>query len=172
MSSGNRPFIWTNNDHCGDVIMSTLASQITSLTIVCSNVYSGADQRKHQSSAPLAFVRGIHRWPVNSSHKGQVTRKMFPFDDVILMMTQFNDASMCNGKITVVIADHLGNSKNTATSHSVIGTKISKLDRMQNLYNHDYTNVTLDDNTVNWKIYWKLPVAATGGTAGCHKDNL
>ena len=44
----------------------------------------GADQRKHQSSASLAFVRGIHRWPVNSSHKGPVTRKMFPFDDVIM----------------------------------------------------------------------------------------
>ena len=47
-------------------------------------VYSGADKRKHQSSAPLAFVRGIHRWPVNSPHKGPVTRKMFSFDDVII----------------------------------------------------------------------------------------
>ena len=44
----------------------------------------GADQRKHQSSASLAFVWGIHRWPVNSSHKGPVTRKMVPFDDVIM----------------------------------------------------------------------------------------
>ena len=64
--------------------MSTIASQITSLTIVYSNVYSGVDQRKHQSSASLAFVRGIHRGPVNSPHKGPVTRKMFPFDDVIM----------------------------------------------------------------------------------------
>ena len=44
----------------------------------------GADQRKHQSSASLAFVRGIHRRPVNSPHKGPVTRKVFPFDDVIM----------------------------------------------------------------------------------------
>ena len=44
----------------------------------------GADQSKHQSSASLAFVRGIHRWPVNSPHKSPVTRKMFPFDDVII----------------------------------------------------------------------------------------
>ena len=49
-----------------------------------TTIYSGADQRKHQSSASLAFVRGIHRWPVNSPHKGPVTRKMFPFDDVIM----------------------------------------------------------------------------------------
>ena len=41
--------------------MNALASQITSLTIVYSTVYLDADQRKHQSSASLAFVRGIHR---------------------------------------------------------------------------------------------------------------
>ena len=70
--------------HYYDIIMGAMASQITSLTNVYSTVYSGADQRKHQSSAPLAFVRAIHRWPVNSSHKWPVTRKMFPFDDVIM----------------------------------------------------------------------------------------
>ena len=64
--------------------MSTIASQITSLTIVYSTIYSGADQSKHQSSASLAFVWGIHRGPVNSPHKWPVTRKMFPFDDVIM----------------------------------------------------------------------------------------
>ena len=90
-------------DHYSDVIMGAMASQITSLTIVIpppnevgggytgftlsvlySSVYSGTDQRKHQSSASLAFVRGIHRRPVNSPHKGPVTRKMFPFDDIIM----------------------------------------------------------------------------------------
>ena len=55
--------------HYDDVIMSAIAAQITSLTIVYSTVYSDADQRKHQSSASLAFVRGIHRGPVNSPHK-------------------------------------------------------------------------------------------------------
>ena len=64
--------------------MSEMASQITNLTIVDSTVYSGADQRKHQSSASLAFVRGIRRWRVNSPHKWPVTRKLFPFDDVII----------------------------------------------------------------------------------------
>ena len=57
--------------------MNAMASQIISLTIVCLTVYSGADQRKHQSSASLAFVWGIHLWPVNSPHKGPVTRKYF-----------------------------------------------------------------------------------------------
>ena len=47
--------------HYIDVLMTTIASQITSLTVVYSAVYSDGDQRKHQSSASLAFVRGIHR---------------------------------------------------------------------------------------------------------------
>ena len=70
--------------HYSDVIMGATASQITSLTMVYSTFYSGADLRKHQSSAPLAFARGIHRRPVNSPHKWPVTQKMFPFDDVIM----------------------------------------------------------------------------------------
>ena len=61
-------------------------SQVTSLTIVYSTVDSGVDQRKRQSSASLAFAWGIHRWPVNSPHKGPVTRKMFPFDDAIMIV--------------------------------------------------------------------------------------
>ena len=63
--------------------MSAISSQITGVSIVYSTVYSGADQRKHQSSASLAFMRGIHWWPVNFPHKWPVRRKMFPFDDVI-----------------------------------------------------------------------------------------
>ena len=70
--------------HYNDVMMGSMASQITSLTIVYSAVYSDADPRKHQNSASLSFVRGIHRGPVNSPHKGPVMRKMFPFDDVIM----------------------------------------------------------------------------------------
>ena len=64
--------------------MSVMVSQITSLMIGYSTVCSGADEIKHQRSTPLAFVRGIHQWPVNYPHKGPVTRKMFPFDDFII----------------------------------------------------------------------------------------
>ena len=70
--------------HYNDIMMTTMAPEITSLTVVYSIVYSDADQRKHQSSASLAFVRGIHRGPVNSPHKWPVTRKVFPFGDVIM----------------------------------------------------------------------------------------
>ena len=58
-------------NHYNDVIMSAMASQITSLTIVYWTIYLGTDHRKHQSSASLAFVRRIHRWPVNSRTNGQ-----------------------------------------------------------------------------------------------------
>ena len=64
--------------------MSAMASLITSLSIIYSTLSSGADQRKHQRSASLDFVRGIQRWPVNSPHKGPITRKTFPFDDVVM----------------------------------------------------------------------------------------
>ena len=82
------PCCWTSTCHWfdySDVIMSTMASQITSLTILYSTVYLGVNQRNRQSSASLAFLRGIHRWPVTSPHKGPVTREMFPFDDVIML---------------------------------------------------------------------------------------
>ena len=75
---------WKVRSHYNVVIMSAMACQITTLTIVYSTVYSGTHQRKHQSSASLTVLRGIHRWPVNSPHKGPVTRKRFPFYDVIL----------------------------------------------------------------------------------------
>ena len=72
--------------------MGMIASQITSLTIVYSTVYSDADQRKHQSSVSLAFVLGIHPGPVNSLHKWPVRQKMFPFDDVIMELFITNRA--------------------------------------------------------------------------------
>ena len=68
--------------------MGAMASQITGGSIVCSTIYSGADQRKRQSSASLAFVRGIQRWPVDSPEKWPAARKMFPFDDVIMANLQ------------------------------------------------------------------------------------
>ena len=90
-------YIWRASQislsHYNNVITGAIASQITSLMIVFSTFYSDADQRKHQSSASLAFVRGIHRGPVDSSHKWSVTRKMLPFDDVIMWHLIFEDAN-------------------------------------------------------------------------------
>ena len=76
----NRHCFHFQQRHYGDVIMSAMAFQVTGVSIVYSKVFSGADQRKYQRPASLAFVI----WPMNSPHKRPVTRKMFPFDDVIL----------------------------------------------------------------------------------------
>ena len=79
LSRTSTKIIWIDgglDNHYNDVTMGAIASQITSLTIVYSIVYSDADQRKHQSSASIAFVDSPHKWPV--------TRKIFPFDDVIM----------------------------------------------------------------------------------------
>ena len=87
--------------HYTDVIMGAMASQITSLTIVYSAVYSGAHQRKHQSLASLALVKGIHRGPVNSPHKWPVTWKMSPFDDVIMCCYSYAYDTACRNGIRV-----------------------------------------------------------------------
>ena len=85
----------SSGKHNSDVIMNTMASQITSFTIVYSTVYSGADQRKHQNSASLAFVWGIHR-------------KMFPFDDVIMKWWRYR-------KIYIILAED-DDPRHTATT--------------------------------------------------------
>ena len=118
--------------HQSDVIMGAMASQITGITIVYSTVCSDADQRKYQSSALLAFVKGIHRWSVNSPHKEPVTRKIFPFDDVIMsaivgrgwffqrlvlkfrgeplsmMTTLYVDTEWCQTNVNLVVAGGTG----------------------------------------------------------------
>ena len=75
--------------HYDGIIMGTMEYEITSLKSVYSNVYSGADQSKHQSSATLAFVWWIQRGPGNSLRKWPVTQKMFPFDDVTMITIVF-----------------------------------------------------------------------------------
>ena len=87
-----------------DFIMGAIAFQINSLTIIHSAVHSDADQRKHQSSASLAFVWGNHRAPVNSLHKWPVKREMFPFDDVIML----------DGVSKKEMNSHIRNSQNVA----------------------------------------------------------
>ena len=96
----HKAFVWNNVpfiiEHYDDVIMVVIASLITSLTIVYSTVYSYADQRKHQSSASLAFVWGIHQGPVNSPHRCPVTQKMFLFDDIMIRLTFIGSSNKVN----------------------------------------------------------------------------
>ena len=73
-----------SHKHYGDVIMGVMASQESPASRSFTQPFQ-AHIKKHQSSASLAFVRIIHRWPVNSLHKGYVTRKMSPFDNVIMI---------------------------------------------------------------------------------------
>ena len=96
--------------------MGTIASQITSLTIVYLTIYSDADQREHQSCASLAFVRGLHWGPVNSPHKWPVTRKMFLFDDVIMLSTA-----------RIFTADITQQDKQTRREHNKLKQKRSRI---------------------------------------------
>ena len=83
------------NQHYNDIIMGAMPYQTTSLTIVYLTVYTGTGERKHQSSASLAFVRGIRQWPVNSPHKGPVMQKMFPCDDIIMDLNSTSVTFVC-----------------------------------------------------------------------------
>ena len=96
--------VYNRNSDYNDVIISTMAFQITGVSIVYSTVGKSPDQRKQQSSASLASVWGNHRWPAITPHKRPVTRKMFPFDDVI--------THVCNTS-----AIHIGSNKYTQWIH-------------------------------------------------------
>ena len=93
--------------HYSDIIMSAMASQIISLSTVCL----GTDQIKHQSSVSLDFVRGFHRSPVNSPHKGPVTRKIFPLDDVIMLNESVNCQPIlwASTKPMITVYDNMNN---------------------------------------------------------------
>ena len=130
--------------HYNDVIMDAMASQITSLAVVYATVYSGADQRKHQSSASLAFVRGIHRRPLNSPHKGPVTRKMFPFDDVIMAR---NISAGFNSWSVNLIPHYLPPQKQILSEFFQILQK-------SNLFQH-HTAIHWNNNC---NIYWEIKV--------------
>ena len=93
--------------HNDDVMTAAIASLVTSLTIVYSTVYSDADQRRHQSSASLAFVWVIHRVPVNSPHKWPVTRKMFPFDDFIVCRMYGQTVTQSNAELSMKAKQHI-----------------------------------------------------------------
>ena len=129
-----RSMAWGLTDnHYNDVVMGTMASQITGVSIVYLTVSSGADQIKHQSFASLAFVWGIHRWQENSSHKVPVTRKMFPFDDVIIKSTLDQLMAWCHqvtnpflepilAQIYIAIWRHLGTTPLTDMSKLLCAT--------------------------------------------------
>ena len=76
--------------------MGAIASQITGASIVYLTACSGADQRKHQRFASLAFVTGIHLRPVDYPHKGPVTRKIISFDNVVMTkMKHLRGGAVC-----------------------------------------------------------------------------
>ena len=147
MYSPNKCYFRNTSDestHYSDVIMGSIASQITSLTIVYSSVYSGADQRKHQNSPSLAFVRGIH------PYKKPVTRKMFPFDDVIMNAVRQHiitwaktDLNVCR-HMESLIHNEFPRSINESNTQILVNKSILQLNYMVFCW-----------NTISW-IYNKL----------------
>ena len=144
--------------------MGTMASQITSLTIVYSTVYSGADQRKHQSFASLAFVRGNHQWPVNSPHKWSVTRKMFPFVDVIMreVLKCHIYVRYCPSKFINVSKLHISSysvCKNTVILKDIYSLMVCrKIARILGIY----TNVSTTIHVLQYKLLFRSEIYHRG----------
>ena len=107
---------YTSRNHHIDVIMDTMLFQITSFTIVYSTVYLGADQRKLRV---IGFVRGIHRSSVNSLHKGPVTRKRLPFDDVIMTCDSMPSCAIRRGIEHGMHQDGLENTQGHVSSRKI-----------------------------------------------------
>ena len=139
----------TGTIHYHDVIMGPIASQITTLTIVYSTVYSDADQRKYQSSASLVFVLEIHRGPVNFPHKWPVTRKMLPFDDVIMHKT-------APVPVKLLRISH----RTPNRSHKLLSSRLLEphcfCTRVDAVFNWDH------DDVIKWKKIATLPSLSAG----------
>ena len=136
--------------------MTMLVSQITSLTVVYSIVYSGVNQRKHQSSASLAFVREIHRGPVNFPHKWPVTRKMFPFDGVIT----FDDVIMGTKP-----------QQNTTQENAEWMIKVTwpvktiKPDMLRPNYSYHYVQLSFGAQITQFKVVNEISLTKSRGTS-------
>ena len=124
--------------HYSDVIMGVMASHITGASIVYSTVCSGADHRKHQSSASLTFVRGkFHLWLVNSPHKGPVTWKMFPFDDVVTTLHEHCELDhYCMARVMNGIS---------LFRFQAVTYLLSELDKLTFKYEQNYLLITLPE---------------------------
>ena len=149
--------------------MSAMAFGITGVTIVCSIVCSGADQRKYQSSASLALVKA-HWWPVDSSHKGPITRKMFPFDGVIMTwdITPRSDINNCiclSGCLSSVPPEK----RNLHNSSSANETEMSSFWRN---FATDCTESCHEDIGHCPCSHWLFPATATSLNIYCTKHNV
>ena len=119
--------------------MSPMASRITCFSVVYPTFCSGTDQRKHESSASLAFVRGIHRWPVNSPNKERATRKVFPFDDAIMYLIR-----PCH-RLSMMTAMHHFSVCSSTCKHVHMSARMSYVPRHQiqsGIFGYDSKNIT------------------------------
>ena len=146
--------------------MSAMASQITGIPSVCSILCSGADQRKHQSSASLVFGRGIHRWTVDSPHKGAVTRKMFLFDDVIMILSTHK--RHIHLSLRMCCRASFARWKNITAGHLLRGGKISY---HKEIRLHFVENLALGKDAWHSSLYGSyIPDHAVDGNRGTNID--
>ena len=139
---------WLRQYICNTITLQWRHNEQDDVPIVYSTVCSGTDQMKHQRSVPLAFVWGIQRWPVNISRKGPVTRKMFPFEDVIMKyLIWFNNKTLGLDYLT-----------NTLTVPLLLSPEIVKIGRGRVL-RETYPYAIKFDRYVNSTFYGQILIS-------------
>ena len=159
--------------HYSNVIMGTMASQITSLTTVLIfylTVYLGADQRTNQRSTSLAFVWWIHRWPVNSQHKRPVAWQMLPFDDVIVVYKTSvinNNVVFIPVQVIIRIVYRSNQQTNTLSGNqSTIWSQQALI--FIHVFDHQHLYTTGNDNNhLYWMSIWIQSSHTTSITRWC-----
>ena len=111
--------------------------------------------KKTSQLRATGLCAGIHRWPVNSSHKGPITRKMFPFDDVIM------DLHMIRAKLNFVVVWHqsiLPISFRVNSLTLVYSCPVPMQIILNNIWINKLRGSTRDWRNRNTEIYWNAPM--------------
>ena len=149
--------------------MSAMASQIAGVSIVWLTVCSSEHQRKHQGSTSQTFVRVIHRWPVDTHHKELVTRKMFPFDDLLsyanLLWLSLGKFDWCRYVITflyvqfwirLAVVSYHGKEVRAVASPAVISVNMSRDTRNCVQNEPEYAICLIFTTRLYYKVLWLI----------------
>ena len=121
LQHGLRSLLWRGGKHGKSLLwrhMTVIKSQNTSHSTVCLTAFADLHQWNIKVRHYWPFVRGIHRWPVNSPHKGSVTRKNLPFFvQILFYVGRFLVHTERSMYVIMFFADALALNRHQATSN-------------------------------------------------------
>ena len=139
-----------------DVIMSVMVSQIIGVSIVYLTVCSGADQRKQQSSASVAFVRENYRWPMGSPRNGPVTRKMLHLmtSSCLLYSIQYGSFVLCWFAVVISMSYIQANGNYTCASDCLSVSDVTLTDKSKWVDGKYRTQHSANGVHITWDVFY------------------